>query len=62
MAWMEMAQGHYVSLKSAQGITQARVVRVSDNGNFLTLDTKTRMTQPGYIQANDLGKNYLMGL
>jgi hypothetical protein len=44
MAGMEVAQGHYVSLELAQRITQARVARVGDNGNFLTLNAKARMT------------------
>src|SRR4030042_5860023 len=44
MPRMEVAQGHYVSLELAQGITQARVARVGDNGNFLTFNTKAGMT------------------
>jgi hypothetical protein len=44
MAGVKMAQGHYVSLELAQGITQARVAWVGDNGNFLTLNAKAGMT------------------
>ena len=44
MAGMEVAQGHYVSLELAQGITQARVAWVGDNSNFLTLNAKAGMT------------------
>jgi hypothetical protein len=57
-----MTQSHYVSLESIQGIPQAWVARVGYNGDFLTLNTKARMTQPGDIQANNLGENYLIGL